>query len=79
MLDCFARAAADGGMPLKVVSDSRAGGRERYEAAYVLVRPDQFVAWASDAEPADAAAILDRTTGRAGLRNSALSRNVTAA
>ena len=39
------RHAADGmQVPLTVIEDSRAAGRERYEAALVLVRPDGFVA-----------------------------------
>lgn len=47
-------------IPLKIVRDSRADGRERYEAAFVLVRPDQFVAWASDDTSVDAIEILKR-------------------
>jgi 2-polyprenyl-6-methoxyphenol hydroxylase-like FAD-dependent oxidoreductase len=34
--------------------------------ALVLVRPDQYVAWASEREPADARALIDRVTGWAG-------------
>ena len=46
---CGLRRAADElDVPLKIVRDSRAGARERYEAGYVLVRPDHFVAWAGD-------------------------------
>jgi len=68
--------AADGGIlrafeieaermrvPFKVVRDSRDGGRERYEAAMVLVRPDQFVAWAADGGRIDPAEILGRAVG----------------
>lgn len=63
VLDGFVRAAGEAGVPLAVVGDSRSGGRERYEAAYVLVRPDQFVAWASETAPGDAAAVLHRAMG----------------
>ncbi len=63
VLDGFVRAAGDAGVPLAVVGDSRSGGRERYEAAYVLVRPDQFVTWASEVAPGDAAAVLCRAMG----------------
>lgn len=78
VLDGFARAATDAGTPLKVVRDSRAGGRERYEAAYMLVRPDQFVAWASDTPPADPAVVLDKAAG-GGAPEAALPRTVAAA
>src|SRR6185295_9621575 len=61
--DAFLRAGKALKIPLKVVADSCAGERARYEAAFVLVRPDQFVAWASDAPPADAAEILRRAIG----------------
>ena len=54
-------AAAEGlGIPLKIIRDSRAGGRERYGAGLILVRPDQFVAWAGDAAPDDARKVLKR-------------------
>lgn len=39
------QAAAELGLPLRVVEDSAEGERLRYEARLVLVRPDQFVAW----------------------------------
>jgi 2-polyprenyl-6-methoxyphenol hydroxylase-like FAD-dependent oxidoreductase len=50
--------------PLKVVRDTRAGGREQYESRLVLVRPDQYVVWAADAAPGDPAALFTRATGR---------------
>jgi 2-polyprenyl-6-methoxyphenol hydroxylase-like FAD-dependent oxidoreductase len=59
----FAEAAEGLRTPLKVVRDSRAEGRERYEAKYVLVRPDHFVAWAGDDERWDAGAILRKSIG----------------
>jgi 2-polyprenyl-6-methoxyphenol hydroxylase-like FAD-dependent oxidoreductase len=49
-------------VPLKVISDSAADGREKYAARAILVRPDQFVAWAGDdAEPTN---ILQHAIGR---------------
>jgi hypothetical protein len=62
-LNAFERSAEALRIPLKVICDSRAGGRERYEADLVLVRPDQFVAWASDEAPIDATEILKRVIG----------------
>jgi 4-hydroxyisophthalate hydroxylase len=63
VLVAFATAAEELRMPLKIIRDSRAGGRERYEAALILVRPDQFVAWASEARSVDATEILARSIG----------------
>jgi 2-polyprenyl-6-methoxyphenol hydroxylase-like FAD-dependent oxidoreductase len=51
------QAARSRGVPLKVV-DLELGG-----PALVLVRPDQFVAWAGDREPEDPAALIDRVRG----------------
>jgi len=49
-------------VPLKVIRDSAADGREKYGSRLILVRPDQFVAWAGDdAEPTQ---ILQRAIGR---------------
>ena len=62
---CRALATTAGEMriPLKVVRDSRSGGRERYEAAHVLIRPDQFVAWAANDCRIDAPQILRKAIG----------------
>lgn len=61
----FVEAAADLGLPLQLVEDLAGGERLRYEAALVLVRPDQFVAWAGTGVPsvAQAGAILQRASG----------------
>ena len=59
----FATAAKALGMPLTIVRDTRAGGRERYEASLILIRPDHFVAWSSDIAGADGAAILTQAVG----------------
>lgn len=60
-------AAASRRVPLKVVRDSRRDGREEYGVPLVLVRPDQFVAWAGSDAPADTGGLMDRVVGaRAG-------------
>jgi len=59
----FATAAEKIHLPLKLIRDHRTGGRERYDATYVLIRPDQFVAWAADGAPADATEILRKAIG----------------
>ena len=62
----FRAAARRLGIPLRLVEDSRSGGREAYQCSCILVRPDQFVAWAGEAGPQDAEAILGRASGRIG-------------
>ena len=57
----FEKSARDRKIPLHVIRDTRAGGREEYEAGLVLLRPDQFVAWCGDG--ADADAVLAKATG----------------
>lgn len=42
----FVDMAAELGLPLTLMEDSADGERQRYAASLVLVRPDQFVAWA---------------------------------
>lgn len=61
--DSFGAVAEELGVPLKIVEDTREDGREKYGHSLILVRPDQFVAWAGDAT-ADAKAILARAVGR---------------
>ena len=58
----FEAAARAAGLPLTTVVDTRADGREGYAARLVLVRPDQFVAWAGERAD-DPAAVFDRATG----------------
>jgi 2-polyprenyl-6-methoxyphenol hydroxylase-like FAD-dependent oxidoreductase len=62
----FATAADCLQVPLEVIRERRTGGRERYEAKYVLVRPDQFVAWAGEEVSPEATTILRRAAGIAG-------------
>jgi hypothetical protein len=52
-------------LPLKVVRDSCAGGREDYAARLVLVRPDQYVVWIGDTAPVDADAVVRKVAGMA--------------
>jgi 2-polyprenyl-6-methoxyphenol hydroxylase-like FAD-dependent oxidoreductase len=60
----FEEAAATTGVPLTVVRDSAADGREAYGARLVLVRPDQFVVWTGDDAAEDPVAVLRRLAGR---------------
>jgi hypothetical protein len=59
----FERAAETRGVPLKVLHDSYRDGRTAYEAKLMLVRPDRYVAWLSDAAPACPDAVIARVVG----------------
>jgi 2-polyprenyl-6-methoxyphenol hydroxylase-like FAD-dependent oxidoreductase len=58
----FESAASELRVPLSVLRDSFQDGREAYGSKLVLVRPDQFVAWAGD-ETSDAGAVLRKACG----------------
>jgi len=60
----FEAAAKQRNIPLKVIRDTYAGGREQYAARLVLVRPDQYVVWAGDAAPTDATELMTRVCGQ---------------
>ncbi len=61
----FEQAASASAIPLEIVRDTQADGREQYGHRLVLVRPDQFVAWTGNSAPSDATAVLDRVVGKA--------------
>lgn len=61
----FQDAARDIAMPLRVVADTWDGARTAYGSRYILVRPDQHVAWAGNQPPSDPAELLRRVAGRA--------------
>lgn len=58
----FARRAAGLRIPLQVVSVNPTHAA-LYERRYVLVRPDQYVAWRGDTLPVDATEVLKRASG----------------
>jgi len=62
----FQAAAARLGMPLHVVTDAFDGPRAAYKHPFILVRPDQYVAWTGDEAPADAMGLLRRIIGDPG-------------
>ena len=51
--DLWLQAADAEGVPLKLIHQDVGGEADRYEASWVLVRPDQFVAWTSDVPDID--------------------------
>jgi 4-hydroxyisophthalate hydroxylase len=63
-VDAFEAAGRRLGVPLKIIRDDAADRRARYGTRMILVRPDQFVAWAgNDAE--NALPLLRRAIGSA--------------
>jgi hypothetical protein len=64
-VDAFVTAAADRGMPLKIVDIRDDRARALYERDLVLIRPDHHVAWRGDTVPVQPDAILDRIRGAA--------------
>lgn len=59
----FDAAAKRRGIPLKILDLADASLVESYGAQAILVRPDNFIAWAGSANNCDAAAIIDQATG----------------
>lgn len=64
LLRAFEASAAARGIPLTIVGDIGAATRDRYGADFVLVRPDQFVAWTGNQASGDTGLILNRVVGR---------------
>jgi 2-polyprenyl-6-methoxyphenol hydroxylase-like FAD-dependent oxidoreductase len=61
-------AAADRGVPLRVVDIDEPAIARLYERQLVLVRPDGMVAWRADSLPGNASALLATVTGNAGVK-----------
>lgn len=59
----FEAAADENGLPLTVVRDRYLDERQQYKSRLILVRPDQFVAWAGDAAD-NPLTILFEATGK---------------
>ena len=64
-IEAFRRASKSLQIPLKVVQDSFGADRLAYESRLILVRPDQYVAWAGEQMPGDAAGLLQTAAGTA--------------
>ncbi len=56
-------AAQERGLPLDVLDIREDHVREIYERDFVLIRPDQHVAWRGNAMPDDPLAVIDRVRG----------------
>lgn len=57
------RAAKDAGVPLQVLPLAEPHLTQLYEAPFMLVRPDQHIAWRGDSVPADCRQIIDTIRG----------------
>jgi hypothetical protein len=57
------KAAQAAGLPLAVEMIHESAARELYGSDWVLVRPDQHVAWRGDSLPRNPAALIDRIRG----------------
>jgi 4-hydroxyisophthalate hydroxylase len=63
IVDAFRTAAAALKLPLAVITDKRSDILTHYATNLILVRPDQYVAWASDGTEIDVVAVLQRAAG----------------
>jgi 2-polyprenyl-6-methoxyphenol hydroxylase-like FAD-dependent oxidoreductase len=61
----FAAAAAQCGMPLKIVDIREEHARALYQRDLVLIRPDHHVAWRGNAVPDQPKTVIDRVRGAA--------------
>jgi 2-polyprenyl-6-methoxyphenol hydroxylase-like FAD-dependent oxidoreductase len=60
----FETAATSLRVPLTIVRDSLADGREAYDARLILVRADRYAVWVGNDAPADAAQVIGKVVGR---------------
>ncbi len=67
-VSAFAEATKRLDIPLKVVRDSHADGRKAYQAKFILVRPDRYVAWIGDSAPVDVPAVVSKVAGQPAAR-----------
>ncbi len=58
-------AADERNIPLTVIHDTAEGDRTKYETGLILIRPDQFVAWAEREGEVDSATLMDTVIARA--------------
>jgi 4-hydroxyisophthalate hydroxylase len=65
-ITAFRTAAKALRIPLRVVIDTGDSSLPAYGSRYILVRPDQYVAWTGSERPADTAGLLRRVAGKPG-------------
>ena len=74
--DFLAAAAAECGMPLKIVDVRDHHARALYQRDLVLIRPDHHVAWRGHAVPDQPQTVIDRVRGAAPARADRFSQNI---
>ena len=62
-IEAFERTALTLNVPLKVVRDTYQSERKEYESSLILVRPDQYVAWAGNESPDDMNRLIQKVAG----------------
>jgi 4-hydroxyisophthalate hydroxylase len=62
-IDAFKTAAQTLNIPLNIVTDKIRTSSNHYASNLILVRPDQYVAWASNGDAIDASVILKKAVG----------------
>ncbi len=62
----FRHAARALRIPVRVVIDTGDGSPAAYGSRYILVRPDQYVAWTGNQQPTNTAGLLRRVAGQPG-------------
>ena len=68
--DPFLAKAKNHGVPLKFLTLPDPRLRDRYEARFALIRPDQHVAWRGNAMPDDADSLIARVVGTSNVKSS---------
>jgi 2-polyprenyl-6-methoxyphenol hydroxylase-like FAD-dependent oxidoreductase len=74
----FLAAAVRRDIPVKVIVPDDERLRDRYDARFCLIRPDQHVAWRGDAFPPDCESLLAHVTGESHDTSSAAPAELTA-
>lgn len=62
-IEAFQQTARSLRMPLNVIRDTYEEERKAYESHLVLIRPDQYVAWAGDELPSDVPSLIKKVAG----------------
>ena len=62
IIQAFEKAFCSGGIHLRIIEDSLSDSRLKFEAKYILVRPDHYIAWKGNEAP-EIDSLIKRITG----------------
>jgi len=62
IIQAFEKAFCSGGIHLRIIEDSLSDSRLKFEAKYILVRPDHYIAWKGNEAP-EIESLIKRITG----------------